>query len=260
MGEASEFYTGLVAELYGALRSSPPEAAPYRRFVERAGPPSLELGCGDGDPLLELRAAGLEVEGLDSSADMLERCAARAVAAGLDVVLHHAPMESMALGRRYRSIYLAGPTFTLLPDDATAVRALRRVAAHLEPDGAALVPLFVPEPDDVGAVGVPRRAIDAEGRTLRVTVVSVERDDAARRQTTVLRYERDGDEPLERPWVLHWYDRDGFAVLAAEAGLDVTSARAHDGTPAGPDARAWSVVLRPAAQADGPPSWIGGQS
>ncbi|WP_407061585.1 methyltransferase domain-containing protein [Actinomadura napierensis] len=38
----------------------------------------MELGCGDGDPLLELRRRGLDVDGVDSSADKLERLGRRA--------------------------------------------------------------------------------------------------------------------------------------------------------------------------------------
>lgn len=39
--------------------------------------PAQELGCGDGDPLHELRRRSLEVDGVDSSADVLERSDAR---------------------------------------------------------------------------------------------------------------------------------------------------------------------------------------
>lgn len=54
--ESSGFYTGIVAELYRHLRAETFDAEPYARFVERSGEPALELGCGDGDPLLDLRA------------------------------------------------------------------------------------------------------------------------------------------------------------------------------------------------------------
>ena len=69
--EAADFYTGLVAELCEPLRGSVPEAAEYLGLIRRFGEPALELGCGGGDPLVELRAAGLDVEGVDSSADIL---------------------------------------------------------------------------------------------------------------------------------------------------------------------------------------------
>ena len=136
----SQFYTGLIAATYRYLRSATPDPAPYERFVRRVGGPALELGCGDGDPLLDLVAAGLDVEGLDSSADMLDRCRQAAERRGLHVNLHLAGMEDMDLGRRYRSIYLAGATFNLLIDDATAGGALRRIAAHLHPGGVASSP------------------------------------------------------------------------------------------------------------------------
>ncbi len=240
------FYTGLVAELYATLRSADPDPEPYARFVSRSGTPALELGCGDGDPLLALRSQGLDVEGLDSSADMLERCRRRAAEQGLDVVLHHAAIESMDLGRTYRSIFLAGPTFALLTDDETALRALRRIAAHLDADGRVLIPLFVPPVVPVAAWGTARTSTAHDGTVLRCTTVSVERDEDTRLQTILLRYERIGPdggfEMLERPWVLHWYTPDGFASLVEDAGLQVIRSAALDGTPAGVDTTDWVVV------------------
>jgi SAM-dependent methyltransferase len=244
-----DFYTGLVAELYAPLRGSgPPDPEPYLRFVRRSGEPALELGCGDGDPLLDLRAQGLDVEGLDASPDMLERCRANAAARGLVVTLHQAPMQHMELRRRYRSIYLAGPSFNLLVDDDTGWRALARIRAHLEPDGSALIPTFVPPPMLPRSIGVPRTHVTDDGATLRFTVTGVERDDAARLQTCHTRYEREraGEvEVLERQWVLHWYTQEGFRQLAGDAGMLVDAVLAEDGTPAAPDSTACAFVLTP---------------
>lgn len=74
----SDFYTGIVAELYGPLKSVSQGPGPYATFIQQVGVPALELGCGDGEPLLELRQQGLDVDGIDSSADMLERLRRRA--------------------------------------------------------------------------------------------------------------------------------------------------------------------------------------
>lgn len=235
----SLFYTGLVAELYAPLRSSgPPDPEPYIRFVARSGQPALELGCGHGEPLLALRARGIDVEGLDSSPDMLARCRAAAAAQGLTVTLHETPIESMELIRRYRSIYLAGATFNLIVDDDTAWRALARIRAHLEPDGSALIPLCIPGPLPVEELGAARTHVTEDGRTMRFTVLTAERDDATRRQTTLLRYELDADDEhqvVERPWVLHWHTQEGFRQLLGDAGLLVDDLVAPDGRPAGPD-------------------------
>ncbi|MBB5780519.1 class I SAM-dependent methyltransferase [Nonomuraea jabiensis] len=93
----ADFYTGIVAELYGPLKSVAQAPEPYAVFVREAGSPALELGCGDGDPLLDLRWRGLDVEGVDSSADMLQRCRRRARKQGVDVVVHHQRMEALDL-------------------------------------------------------------------------------------------------------------------------------------------------------------------
>jgi Methyltransferase domain len=245
--EPALFYTGLVADIYAPLRSAgASDPAPYIRFVRRSGEPALELGCGDGDPLLDLRARGIDVEGLDSSPDMLARCRANAAARGLVVTLHQSPMESMELRRHYRSIYLAGPTFNLITDDDTAWRALARIRAHLEPGGSALIPLFVPPPMLPRVIGVPRTHVTDDGVTLRFTVTGVERADVERVQVTHTRYERERDgavEVLERDWLLHWYTQDGFRQLISDAGLLVDELLAEDGTPAPPDATSYAFVV-----------------
>ena len=102
----------------------------------------------------------MDVEGVDSSSDMLERCHANALRRGIEVRLHQQRVEDLALDRRYPSIYFAGPTFTLLPDDETARRALLRIQQHLTNDGMALIPLWVPAPTPTGEMSVfplPRR-------------------------------------------------------------------------------------------------------
>jgi len=244
--EPSLFYTGLVAEMYGRLRSVPSDPEPYARFIATSGEPALELGCGEGEPLLELRRRGLDVEGLDSSPDMLDRCRLAAERRGLPVVLHHQPMQTMELPRRYRSIFLAGPTFNLLPDDDTALRALRAIAKHLDQDGLALIPLFIPTRTSVAQLGVPRTTRDTDDTKLQLTVVSETRDDATRMQISVLRYERILPERVvveERPWLLHWYTQPGFTRLAIEAGLRTKAILNPHGEPANAHEPAFSFWL-----------------
>ncbi|MEV5597431.1 class I SAM-dependent methyltransferase [Streptomyces sp. NPDC052496] len=238
--DPADFYTGLVAELYTPLRSSaPPDPEVYAAFIREAGGPALELGCGDGDPLLALRRAGLDVEGVDSSADMLERCRRRADEAGIAVTVHHQRMEALCLPRRFRAVFLAGPTFNLLPDDSVADAALRGIRRHVDDGGSALIPLHVPAPTPADRIGQVSTARADDGAELRCTLVSEERDETARTRTTVLRYERHGaggPTVVERPWLLHWYTRAGFEKLAAAAGLRTVSVTDADGNAAEDDA------------------------
>ena len=221
----SQFYTGIVAELYRHLRSEVFDPAPYARLIEAYGQPALEMGCGDGDPVLDLIQQGYEVEGLDSSADMLARCRVAAVERGIEVVLHEATFESMDLGRCYRSIYFAGATFNLIPTDEGAEAALARIAAHLETGGAVLIPLFVPAAEAPDSEGSAKEQADSDGSVMRLTTLDSIRDEAARTQRTGLRYERLLDGAVvdsdDRSWLLHWHTKGAFAEMAARAGLQV---------------------------------------
>ncbi len=223
---ADAFYTGLVAELYTPLKSTSFDPDHYRGLISRHGEPALELGCGDGDPLLDLRAVGLDVDGLDSSPDMINRLQRRAAKRGLDVTAWVATMESMSPPRRYRTIFLAGPTFNLLPDDEAMARALVSIREALTQDGTAIVPLYVPAPVATTAVGVLTRQETQTG-WIGWEVRGVDRNEKSCTQTLTLRYEREHNsdvEQIERDWTLHWVDLARFEAMALEAGLRVIEA------------------------------------
>jgi len=246
----SQFYTGLVAELYASLRGSIADIDLCERVVREFGEPALELGCGHGDPLIELRRRGLDVDGLDSSIDMLDRARALATEHGVDVELHHADMSSMQLGKRFQTVFLAGPTFNLLPSDDTATAALRCIADHLADNGRAFIPLFVPTRVNPDAPAEPKEHVEPDGTLFRCTVTSTEYDVEARMQVTTLLYERiDGDKvtTVERPWLLHWYTPDGFRALVESAGLVVESINDYHGEPARPDSTYMHVTCRRAS-------------
>ena len=185
---------------------------------------------------------------MDSSADMLERCRRRAASEGLDVVTHHQKMEELDLPRKFASIFLAGPTFTLLPDDDIALGALSRIRDHLKADGTAMIPLYIPEPTPPEQFGRANETTSPDGASLRVTYVSQKRDETHRTQQTVLRYERHRDDEhtmVERTWTLHWHTQTAFASLAHRAGLRVADVRSHEGDPVTSDATYFTFYLRP---------------
>jgi trans-aconitate methyltransferase len=232
--DAADFYTGIVVDAYARLKSARFDPEPYADFVVSTGQPGLEIGCGDGEPLLDLVGRGLDVEGLDSSGDMLEHCRRNAAALGLDVTLHHQKMERMSLPRRYRSIYLAGPTFNLLPDDHVALQALRAIREQLTDDGAALIPLWIPDPTPPQDLGLTREAVEDDGTTLRYTPLTESYDPELRVRTTTTLYERvttAATERAEREWILHWHTVASFSLLCAEAGLHITTLVDDNGEP-----------------------------
>ncbi len=244
--DAADFYTGIVAEGYALLKSTEFPVDRYADFITSSGEPALELGCGDGDPLLALRSRGLDVEGLDSSADLLARCARRAAEAGVQVVTHHQRFEEMDLGRAYRSIFLAGPTFNLIPDDDLALSALRRIREHLSDDGTALVPLWVATPTPPESFNVLREATLEDGTRLTFTVLGEDYDPATRTRTTHTRYERhtpEGTETHEPDWIIHWHTQSGFRELAERAGLQVVAMTDYHDAPVTGDEEEFLVLL-----------------
>ena len=245
--EPSLFYTGIVAELYRPLRLVTQDPEPYARFIGLSGEPALELGCGDGHPLLELRRRGIDIEGIDSSSDMLERCVRMASRLGIDVVVHHQKMEELNLSRRYRSVFLAGPTFNLLPNDDAAASALACIRDHLADGGSALIPLFIPPPTPDDQLGQVREATEADGANIRVSAIAEERDETRRSQQTIMRYERlrgGRRTAVDRPWTVHWHSQEGFRTLVAEAELTTAAVLDAAGQPAAPDADVFVFWLR----------------
>ncbi len=146
----NEPYDELIAQAYDCWL--PPGAAygdapHYRSSIERGGGPALELGCGNGRLLLQYVAAGLDVDGIDSSADMLAICAGHAEALGLAVTLHHVDWTSFDLPRRYATIYNPAGSFALISDDEQTRQALTTWIRHLAPGGHLLVTMGVPRAD-----------------------------------------------------------------------------------------------------------------
>lgn len=226
-----QFYTGLVAIAYGPLRGTVAAIEPYARFITRCGEPALEIGCGHGEPLLDLVERGLDVTGLDSSAEMLALCAADARRRRLRVDLICSPIEQLEVPTRFRSIFFAGPTFQLVVDAGLALRALQRIAGHLEARGRALIPLFRPQATAESQIGVWREHLSAEHGPLAFQVVAEDYRPAQRRVDATLRYRRGpADAPVEqidRVWGLRWYDDGEFEALAAAAGLVCARTKDH---------------------------------
>lgn len=228
--DAAEFYTGIVPEVYSALRGTHFGFGRYRTFVQEHGLPALELGCGDDGPFFEFASAGYPVIGVDSSADMVRRGRERLQRDGITAEIHHQKMEELNLASTFASIYLAGPTFNLLPDDATALRALQAMAHHLRPHGAALVPLWTPPPTPPEQVGVERVSRSPAAQA-RYTIIDETYDGAQRTRTTRVRYELITENEVratDREWIIHWFADGVFRDLAAAAGLRVTLTQLDD--------------------------------
>jgi SAM-dependent methyltransferase len=143
-------YDGLVAEAYDVWL--PPDGRyrdreQFRDLIREGDGPALELGCGNGRLLVGYLADGLEVEGVDSAADMLAICRGHADAAAVAVTLHHADWTTLDLGREYSTIYNPAGSFALIDDEDDARIALLAWRRHLRPGGRLILSMGAPDPE-----------------------------------------------------------------------------------------------------------------
>ena len=250
--DRSQFYTGFVADHYDLLVPADEAAASYayfERLVEAGQGPALELACGTGRPLLDFVARGLEVDGLDASADMLALCRAKARERGLEVRLFEARMERFDVGRRYRTVFVVSSSYLLLPDEESTRRSLACVAAHLEAGGRFVAELHdpVPPPDGSDLRWVTLRRSERPGAArVRCRGKSLRFDPDAQVVESLLRYEvLRGDETVhqeEHRFLLRWHTRDRLRALLTEAGFRDVRFEREDGTPLARGDRQYVVI------------------
>jgi len=232
-------YTGVLADAYDSWISVDdrlPEESAVLRILEGIDGPVLELGCGTGRPLLRWLAAGMDIEGIDSSADMLAILRAHAVERGLDPTLHHGSFAPLTLDRTYAAIVCVAGSFTLIDNRDRAGEALASYLQHLRPGGVVALTLVVPR-DNFGEEltwRLRRTGTRPDGTTYLVHE-AIRCDQEQRLQVTYNRMETfTADGQLVggdlRRFHLLWWERDEFSALLRSVGfVDVRAVGGDDG-------------------------------
>lgn len=224
-------YRGLKARAWDAFRgdtSTWDDRALYLDLIGELGQPVLDVGCGTGRLLLDFVAQGIDVDGVESSSDMLAILRDKAAADGIDVAgrIHEAAMESMALPRRFRLVLVPSSSFQLLVDPLDTAAAMRRFHDHLEPGGTLVMPWIDIAQDYPGGADdrASKEATLADGSVIRLEYRGWF-DPATALEHTDERYERlvDGvvveQERILRSPATPQYERDEIRTLHEEAGL-----------------------------------------
>ncbi len=239
-------YSGIIAAAYDLYFDVEPfwDQAFYEQRLRANGGRALEVACGTGRLLLPLARDGIEVEGLDTSRDMLDRLRAKARALNLAPVLHEAPMQDFDLPGRYRTVFVPATSFGILVDLDEVRAALACLYRALEPGGEALIPV---SEASAGDPPVPdwRERRDVEVPEYGARLIAHERigyEDGGRLQHWHLRYtvrrpDRD-DDVFFRDHVLRHYGADEFGALLEDAGFESVKFRRGytEPEPSDPDA------------------------
>jgi ubiquinone/menaquinone biosynthesis C-methylase UbiE len=244
-------YVGLMAEAWDALRGETSQWEDrhfYLDLIRERGQPVLDVGCGTGRLLLDFLALGIDIEGVDNSAEMLDLCRRKASRSGLAATLYLQPMQRLRLPRRYRTILVPSSSFQLLLAVEDARDAMEQFHEHLERDGTLVMPFIVmgTAKDEHST----REATLEDGSTVRRTAREVF-DAATRIESTddlyevirdgvVIRSERHVRNPATRAW-----SEEEVAALLAEAGfVDVEWCSNFTRQPHQPDDEIFTVIAR----------------
>jgi SAM-dependent methyltransferase len=220
------YYGRLCTEAYDLTKPigrDYPDIPYFIRHLSARGGRILEGMVGTGRLLIPLLEAGLQVEGIDSSPDMLAACRRNCAARGLDPILHHGSIEDFSLSGKFSAIVVTLGSFMLLGHRAAAIAALQSCARHLEPNGRLFVDLEIPISSFKSEHVVKQRdPILCPDGSLIILQTSSWIDWMEQVEHTLIRYEKwkDGhllDTELQ-DFPLHWFGREEFMMCLRENG------------------------------------------
>ncbi|MGI9051286.1 MAG: class I SAM-dependent methyltransferase, partial [Ilumatobacteraceae bacterium] len=145
-GAVVTWHHGLIARWWATFNLDGPEIDFFGELVA-AGQPALDVACGTGRLLVPWVAGGMDVDGVDASADMIAACCAAASQADRTPQLFVQPVHQLDLSRRYATIVMCGG-LGLGGSRQQDVEGLRRMLAHLRPGGLLALDCEVENTDD----------------------------------------------------------------------------------------------------------------
>jgi hypothetical protein len=209
----------------------------YRGFARAAVGPVLEPMCGSGRFLLPLLADGVDIEGADSSTEMIAACAARGRAFGLSPKVHQQNVERLELSRQFGLVFVPSGSFCLLTDEQAIEQSLRRLHAALLPGGKLLVEVErVPHEPPQGGLWGGRWVERPDGAKIVMSWLS-DYSGVQRISRSVHRYELIRNGRLlateYEDFEVRFYERDELEHKLASAGfMDIEAWKPYELSPA----------------------------
>jgi len=218
----------IAPELYDLMFDSLDFDVPYWvETAKTASGPVLEIACGTGRVLLPIRKAGVDIDGIDQSPEMIGRLKGKARTAGLTVRAEVADMRDFEMGRRYDRIFCGFNGFAHCETIADQIACLRASLRALEPGGALVIHMSYPGPaywlEQEGKAVLEHEVVLPGGGKLQMWD-NRKKDIVGQRQDSVVEiWEIDA---TERPKAVHkfstaqrWVYRFELELLFAAAGF-----------------------------------------
>ncbi|HOJ05069.1 MAG TPA: class I SAM-dependent methyltransferase [Bacteroidota bacterium] len=240
-----------IADLYDLYVTADYDIAFWKKEGANAAE-VLEVTAGTGRVSLPLVRQGSQVTAVDSSYKQLQRLAEKAASEGLHVHTVKADMRDFDLGKTFPLVIIPFQSLQELIEPCDVTAALRRVRAHLAPEGRAIITLHN-----------PGTQTNLDCRTMRLvddyTLPNSNRmlfwmarsyDAATHIGTSYQLYEEyDVDGVLHRKRLFtpryHVFEREDIEQRIAQAGLRITAAwGGYDWSPLDENSRFMIFELR----------------
>ncbi|NDJ25531.1 methyltransferase domain-containing protein [Nostoc sp. B(2019)] len=194
----------------------------YIKHLSKIGGRILEVMVGTGRLLIPLLEAGINVEGIDASPDMLACCHKHCLERGLKPIIYQGEVENLNLPGKYNAIVVTFGSFMLLSRPA-AMAALQAFARHLEPQGQIFIDLELPI-EDFKTQNIVKQwqPIECADGSIILMQSSSSIDWLKQLNLTIIRYEKWLNGNLVatelQSFPLHWFGRDEFISCLQENG------------------------------------------
>jgi SAM-dependent methyltransferase len=205
-----------------------------------AGGRVLELAIGTGRVGLPLASRGITVEGVEASAQMVERLRAKPGGAQIPVTI--GDMADVPVTGLFRLVYLVFNTLFNLPDQDRQAACFRNVAKVLDPAGAFVIECLVPDPArfDRG------QRVEALAVTEDSATIEVFSHDAVAQRYSTQKITFSGQGIRMLPVALRYAWPSELDLMAGQAGLRLTERYAGwDRRPFGSESTSHVSVYRP---------------
>lgn len=184
----------------------------------------LEAMVGSGRVIIPLLQAGLTVDGVDYSPEMLASCRQRCEERKLVTTLYESNLQELSLPDQYEAIIIPGGSFLLIEQREQSLNALQRLYDHLQPGGRLMLDLFLPDTNfECGQFGGTSTFTLPSGDTITMEGKLLEADLYNQYKVSLLKYEkwRNGaliQTELQR-FALRWYGVEEFKLVLESIGF-----------------------------------------
>lgn len=187
----------------------------------------LEAGVGTGRVLIPLLKKGLDVDGIDSSPEMLEQCKLNLSKHQLSAQLFQQDITQLSLETKYDAIIMPAGSFCLLEKN-NALQTLTLFRGHLKSGGKVIIdietlPDYNPSEQNIRSVSLN------ESEKIVLTTTSDSIDFKTQKIKHVNKYELYKNDKVIKTeiadFVIHWYDPYEFEELLKRAGFKFISSQ-----------------------------------